>query len=336
MTKTIKILGCVALAYMMLTAASCKQKKNETSVSSEEIGTPVGPQFNADSAYAYCAAQCEFGPRTMNSDAHEKCCKWIAEKFTQMGCDVDLQKAPLTGYDGTMYNSTNIIAQHRPEATKRILLCAHWDSRQWADNDPDSANWRKPVMAANDGASGVAVMLEVARLLSLADTLDLGVDFVCFDAEDYGVPQWENNNQDDTWCLGSKYWANNYHFNNAKPEFGILLDMVGGQGAKFYKEAFSLKFASEVVWKVWNAAATVGYGSYFVNEQAGYVTDDHVYVNQTGLKTIDIISHYPNNPASSFGPTWHTTYDDMEHIDKNTLKAVGQTIIQVLFSSVDE
>ena len=196
MTKTIKLLGCVALAYMMLTAASCK-KKNEVIVTSNDIVTPVGPQFNPDSAYAYCAAQCEFGPRIMNSDAHEKCGKWIAEKFKQMGCDVELQKAALTGYDGTMYNATNIIARSNPDATRRILLCAHWDSRPWADNDPDSANWRKPVMAANDGASGVAVMLEVARLLSLNDSLNLGVDFVCFDAEDCGVPQWEDNSTED-------------------------------------------------------------------------------------------------------------------------------------------
>ena len=331
MKKTIKILSCVALAYLMLTAASCK-KKNEVVVVSDDIGTPVGPEFNADSAYAYCAAQCEFGPRTMNSDAHEKCCKWIAGKFTQMGCEVELQRAALTGYDGTMYNSTNIIARHRPDATRRILLCAHWDSRPWADNDRDEANWDEPVMAANDGASGVAVMLEVARLLSLSDSLDLGVDFVCFDAEDCGVPQWVSNSTEDTWCLGSKYWAAHYQPKGAKPQFGILLDMVGGQGARFYQEAYSLKYASDVVRKVWDAAEIVGYGSYFVREQAGYVTDDHVFVNQTGLKTIDIISHYPNCQESSFGPTWHTVNDDMEHIDINTLRAVGQTIIQVLFS----
>lgn len=331
MTKTIKILSCIALAYLMLTAASCK-KKNEVIVTSDEIGTRVGPAFNADSAYAYCAAQCEFGPRTMNSDAHEKCGKWIAEKFTQLGCEVELQKAALTGYDGTMLNSTNIIAQYHPDATKRILLCAHWDSRPWADNDPDSANWRKPVMAANDGASGVAVMLEVARLLSLTDSLDLGVDFVCFDAEDWGIPQWENRNDDQSWALGSQYWSQNYHFKSTKPMFGILLDMVGGQGASFYQESFSMKYASDIVRKVWDAAATVGYSSYFVREQSGYITDDHISVNQAGLKTIDVISHYPDCQASSFGPTWHTIYDDMQHLDINTLKAVGQTIIQVLFS----
>ena len=321
-------MGCVALAYMMLTAASCK-KKNDATISSEEIEAPVGPKFNADSAYAYCAAQCEFGPRTMNSDAHEKCGKWIAEQFTRMGCEVELQQGALTGYDGTMLNSTNIIARHHPNATRRILLCAHWDSRPWADNDPDEANWRKPIIAANDGASGVAVMLEVARLLSLTDSLDLGVDFVCFDAEDWGIPQWENRHDENSWALGAQYWARNYKFKGAKPQFGILLDMVGGQGAQFHQEAFSKSYAPAIVRKVWNAAESVGYGSYFKRQDSGGVTDDHIPVNQAGIPTIDIIPYYP---SGSFSPTWHTVNDDMAHIDINTLRAVGQTIIQVIFS----
>ncbi len=152
---------------------------------------PVGPAFNADSALAYCAEQCAFGPRTMNSEAHEKCGTWIAAKFRQMGCEVVKQQTSLKGYDGTMLKTTNIIASFRPQATTRILLCAHWDSRPWADNDPDSTNWHKPVMAANDGASGVAVMLEVARQLQADKKLNpaIGVDFVCFDAEDWGTPQ---------------------------------------------------------------------------------------------------------------------------------------------------
>lgn len=329
MTKTVKILSCIALAYMMLTAASCKQKKDET-ISSDEIGAPVGPKFNADSAYAYCAAQCEFGPRTMNSDAHEKCGKWIADKFTQMGCEVELQQGALKGYDGTMLNSTNIIARYQPNATRRILLCAHWDSRPWADNDPDEANWRKPIIAANDGASGVAVMLEVARLLSLTDSLNLGVDFVCFDAEDWGIPQWENRHDDSSWALGAQYWARNYKFKGAKPKFGILLDMVGGQGAQYHPEDYSMRYASDVVRMVWNAAEAVGYGSYFPRKNGGAVTDDHIPVNQAGIPTIDIIPYYPNG---SFSPTWHTVNDDMAHIDINTLRAVGQTIVQVIFSA---
>ncbi len=317
----------------------------------EPIVNLVGPTFNEDSAYAFCAAQCAFGPRTMNSEAHERCASWIAGQFEKYNCKLQIQKADLKGYDGTILKASNIIASYRPEATTRVLLCAHWDSRPWADNDPDSANHKKPVMAANDGASGVAVMLEVARLLCAldskadstqqeADSLrqeplnpQLGVDFVCFDAEDWGIPQWADvEDPGDTWALGAQYWAAN------KPEgyearYGILLDMVGGEGAQFYREGMSKQLAGAIVDKVWSAAATAGYGSFFPNSDGGYVTDDHVPVNNiAGIPTIDIIPFYRDCQASSFGPTWHTVYDDMSHIDKNTLKAVGQTIIQVLFS----
>ena len=243
------------------------------------------------------------------------------------------QKAVLKGYDGTSLNSTNIIASYRPDLSDRVLLCAHWDSRPWADNDPDEANWKTPVMAANDGASGVAVMLEIARLLS-KDTLQLGVDFICFDAEDWGVPQWNEDNFDsDSWALGAQYWSTNLHKKGYRARFGILLDMVGGQGAQFYKETMSVQYANHIVEKVWRAAQVVGYGSMFPSQQGTGVTDDHISVNtKAKIPTIDIIPYYPNCEQSSFGPTWHTVNDDMEHIDKNTLQAVGQTLIQVLFS----
>lgn len=294
---------------------------------------PIGPVFNADSAYSYCEAQCAFGPRTMNSEAHEACGKWIAEKFASFGMAVSTQKADLKGFDGTILKSTNIIASFKPELTNRILLCAHWDSRPWADNDPDEANHKKPVMAANDGASGVAVMLEVARLLP--DSLGIGVDFICFDAEDWGIPQWSDAEEDgNSWALGAQYWAANPHQQDYKANFGILLDMVGGQGATFYQEGMSVRYARHIVEKVWRAAQVVGFGSMFPMQTGGNITDDHIPVNQVAkIPTIDIIPHYPTCEQSTFGPTWHTVNDDMAHIDKNTLQAVGQTLIQVLFSS---
>jgi Zn-dependent M28 family amino/carboxypeptidase len=243
------------------------------------------------------------------------------------------QKATLRGYDGTALRSTNIIASYKPELTDRILLCAHWDSRPWADNDPDEKNWKTPVMAANDGASGVAVMLEIARLLQKADSLKTGVDFICFDAEDWGTPQWSEQESDgDTWALGAQHWAANPHREGYKARFGILLDMVGGEGARFYREQYSIEYANDVVNRVWKAADVVGYSSYFPLRDGGRITDDHVPVNQVaGIPCIDIIPYYPNCEASSFGPTWHTVNDNMQHIDRNTLKAVGQTIIQVLY-----
>ena len=295
-----------------------------------EKGEPVGPQFSADSAFLFCQQQCDFGPRTMNSEAHEQCGQWIVEKFQGYGMKVTEQRATLTGFDGTPLLSNNIIAQYQPEKEQRVLLCAHWDSRPWADNDPDEANHTKPVMAANDGASGVAVMLEIARLLQ-ADTcqLPVGVDFVCFDAEDWG-----SHDDNDSWALGAQYWAKNYHPSpNTKHRYGILLDMVGGQGARFYQEGYSKYYAKPVVKRVWRAAAVAGFSSYFPQEDGGGITDDHVPVNEVAqIPCIDIINYYPDCDESSFGPTWHTIHDDIEHLDRNTLKAVGQTLIQVLYT----
>ncbi len=295
-----------------------------------EKGEPVGPQFSADSAFLFCQQQCDFGPRTMNSEAHEQCGQWIVEKFQGYGMKVTEQRATLTGFDGTPLLSNNIIAQYQPEKEQRVLLCAHWDSRPWADNDPDEANHTKPVMAANDGASGVAVMLEIARLLQ-ADTcqLPVGVDFVCFDAEDWG-----SHDDNDSWALGAQHWSKNYHPSpNTKHRYGILLDMVGGQGARFYQEGYSKYYAKPVVKRVWRAAAVAGFSSYFPQEDGGGITDDHVPVNEVAkIPCIDIINYYPDCDESSFGPTWHTIHDDMEHLDRNTLKAVGQTLIQVLYT----
>lgn len=294
---------------------------------------PVGPAFSADSAYAFTQAQCDFGPRAMNTEGHDRCGSWIVNKFRQYGCVVTSLRADLKGYDGTVLKSQNIWARIHPERTERILLCAHWDSRPWADNDPDSANWHKPILAANDAASGVAVMLEIARLLQRDTTLRVGVDFVCFDAEDWGTPQWaESEGGDNSWALGAQCFAANLPY-GFHVRYGILLDMVGGEGARFYKEGMSMQFAPEIVKKVWRAARKAGYGNFFPRQEGGMVTDDHIPLNQTAhIPTIDIIPFYPDCAQSSFGPTWHTLNDNMEHISRNTLKAVGQTMIQVIYT----
>ena len=324
------------ISFLILLCVICSCSTTKKSQTTEQ--TVVSVEFNADSAYAFCAAQCDFGPRTMNSEAHERCAQWIQQQFEQYGYSVQLQKADLKGYDGTILKSTNIIASQKQTANSqkpeaRIFICAHWDSRPWADNDPDEANWRKPVMAANDGASGVAVMLELARLLQQNDSARMAVDFICFDAEDWGIPQWENDVDGDSWALGAQYWSASNLPQQGNYQFGILLDMVGGQGAKFYREIFSLKYAHNIVERVWQAANTAGYASIFPYLDGGQITDDHVPVNEkAGVPCIDIINHYPDCEQSSFGPTWHTVNDDMQHIDKNTLKAVGQTLIQLIYS----
>jgi len=336
-TITVISLACIAAIGFLLFHPSPTPLPEEEE--EEEKVAPVGPAFNADSAYAFTQAQCDFGPRPMNTPAHDQCEAWIVGQFKRLGCTVETQKADLKGYDGTVLHSTNIIARYRPEATTRILICAHWDSRPWADNDPDSTKHRTPILAANDAASGVAVMLELARLLNnpanakAMKNQQLGIDFVCFDAEDWGTPSWSDlPDTGDSWALGAQYWSSNIPQGYA-PRYGILLDMVGGQGARFYQEGMSKQYAPEIVKKVWKAARQAGYGSFFPKSDGGMITDDHIPVNQkAGIPCIDIVPYYPDCPESSFGPTWHTMDDNMQHIDKSTLKAVGQTLVQVLFT----
>lgn len=334
-TSNSSILYFSLIAILFPLLSSCGTNNKAAANEQEEVQL-IGPEFHADSALTYCAAQCEFGPRTMNSKAHSECESWISNKFVSLGLTVEHQRADLKGWDGTTLHSTNIIAHLNPELKERILICAHWDSRPWADNDPDSTNWRTPVMAANDGASGVGVMIELARILAADTAFTQGIDFVCFDAEDYGTPQWEEQtNSEDTWALGAQHWARTYAQNNDpnKPIYiyGILLDMVGGQASKFYQERFSLRYAQEIVQRMWSAANEAGYGSFFVNEAGGFITDDHDPVNKAGIPTIDIIPYFPDCEQSSFGPTWHTINDDMQHLDVNVLKAVGQSLVQMLY-----
>ena len=342
MKKTMKITVGVAVAMLAVVGLHYYKDAHKKVELVEEIdevekANPVGPVFNADSAYAFTKAQCDFGPRNMNSRGHDLCGEWIVNKFREYGCKVTTQRVNLTGYDGTTLRSCNIMASINPEATTRILLCAHWDSRPWADNDPDQSNWKKPIIAANDAASGIAVMLELARIINngkaeKALRPQLGVDFVCFDAEDWGTPQWADVPDDaDSWALGAQYWSKNLP-QGYEARYGILLDMVGGVGAQFFQEGISLQYAPEIVKKVWRSAREVGFGSYFPKRMGGMVTDDHVPVNRYAkIPTIDIIPFYPDCKQSGFGPTWHTLADNMENIDRNTLRAVGQTLVQVIY-----
>ncbi len=340
-TFGIAVRTVTGLVMLALVFAACSGNKKNQPVAESEVDEAalVGPAFSEDSAFIYCARQCAFGPRTMNSNAHDHCEDWIVRMFEQYGCVVERQKTKVEGWDGTMLRATNIIARSNPSAAERIIICAHWDSRPWADNDPDENNWHTPVMAANDGASGVAVMLELARCINAAaEKPAIGVDFVCFDAEDYGAPEWSGlNDTEDTWALGAQFFAANLPESPkgdgvTKYSCGILLDMVGGQGAHFYHEGLSRHYAGDVLDKVWQAASTAGYASLFVNQNGGSVLDDHKPLNEAGIPTVDIIAYYPDCRQSSFGPTWHTVSDDMEHIDRNTLKAVGQTLVQFLYS----
>ena len=325
------ILTAAAALLLAGSLIACNGQKNDAA---DETGTSAdtatGVEFSADSAMTYVQEQCSFGPRVPNSEAHRRCGDYIAAKFRSFGLDVTEQRATFTGWDGKRLDGRNIIAAYRPEEKERVIICAHWDSRPWADADPDSARHREPVMAANDGASGVAVLLETARKLAELKPA-VGVDFICFDAEDYGAPYWGTAPEDGSdWCLGSQYWSAHPHKAGYTARYGILLDMVGGRDARFCHEGFSLQYAQDIVAKVWSAAETAGAADYFLNASGGYAVDDHKPMNEVaGIPTIDIIPYVPSAP-SSFGATWHTTADTPDNIEPATLRAVGQTILQVL------
>ena len=315
------------------TAASPKTVQNTTEVAPSANAVSV-PVFNADSAYNFVAAQVAFGPRVPNSKGHKSCGDYLEEKLGSYGATVVSQNVDITAYNGDILKARNIIAQFQPEKTERILLCAHWDTRPWADSDPDPDKRYTPIDGANDGGSGVGVLLEIARQLSLNPT-ELGVDIILFDAEDYGrhADEWRDAVEgEETWALGSKHLAQNPHVKGYNARFGILLDIIGAPNSKFCLEGYSMHYARNIMAKVWNCANRLGYSGYFSMSEGEIITDDHLHVNRIlGIPCIDIIDCDVTSP-NGFGPYHHTVKDNMDWIDTSTLKAVGQTVLNVIYN----
>jgi len=293
----------------------------------------VSPDFSGDSAYIYVDRQVSFGPRVPNTTAHAACGDYLVKELKRFGAEVTEQKATLTAYNGTKLDARNIIGSYGVDKKNRVLLFAHWDSRPYSDHDPDPANHKKPLLGANDGASGVGVLLEVARVIQ-SQSPEIGVDIIFFDAEDYGVPTFVTDYKGDsneTWAMGSRYWAQNPHVVNYKAKFGILLDMVGAEGATFYKEPYSKEYAGNIVEKVWSTAGRLGFGKFFIGKDGSGVMDDHIPVNQIRrIPSIDIID-YRQDAENGFFHSWHTQKDDMSNISKETLRVVGQTVLEVIY-----
>ncbi len=321
--------------YALITSVISCNNNTTTTQKINEASTPPAiyvPAFNMDSAFNYVAAQVSFGPRVPNTKGHEACKNYMVSTLKQLGCTVTEQNFTVTAYDNKKLKSTNVIAAINPEVKiNRILLSAHWDTRPVADQDSQKQN--EPIDGANDAGSGVGVLLEIARVLQADTAFTLGIDIILWDSEDYGQPA--NSGfppMEDSYCLGSQYWAKNKPM-EYQPKFGINLDMVGASGATFYKDGVSLQYAYGVVEKVWKAAAAAGFGNVFVNQQTGAtMTDDHLYVNTlANIPCIDIIHHDASTP-SNFPISWHTHNDNINGIDKNSLKAVGQTLLQMLYA----
>lgn len=304
---------------------SCQQNKPAETETAAEVKLQ-SPDFNADSAYAFTKAQVDFGPRIPSTPAHTKTADYLVAKLKSFGGEVSVQQASAKTYDGKTHQLKNIIAAFYPEKKQRVLITAHWDARPFSDEDPNMGMRDKQFDAANDGASGVAVILEMARQIQLQQP-EVGIDFILWDIEDYGSANDETTHET-TWCLGSQYWAKNPTFQDGKPLYAINLDMVGGANAQFTQDAVSRQYAPNVVSKVWGIANEIGYGNYFINVTSGQLIDDHYWINQAGVPAIDII-HYSD--AAGFYSNWHTQLDNLNNIDRNTLKAVGQTVLETIY-----
>lgn len=304
--------------------------------------TDVRWPFSADSAYSYIAQQVAFGARVPDTEAHEACGDWLVSELQRHGAEVTEQRGSMSNYATVALPLRNIIAHIPGTMPTTILLCAHWDTRPWSDEEADYDNRFLPVPGANDGASGVGVLLEVARQLQALRTTNKidqlpSVDIIFFDGEDMGTPShYTGPQREDTWCLGSQLWAKEYMqtpiAQRTKYQYGILLDMVGDPSATFPREYFSVNYAGTYVEQIWRTAAKLGYGRYFVNQSAYPITDDHYYLNTlAGIPCVDIIDYKPNN-GTGFAEWWHTQQDDMRNINHQTLQAVGETVITTICS----
>lgn len=316
----------------MLLACCDRKPKTEggnSQTKSIDYAAVTIPDFNADSAYRFVAEQLAFGFRHPGTKGHEQCAAYLASMMRSWCDTVIVQQFSTTLWDGQKVEGKNIIASIAPDNPRRVLLAAHWDSRQWADHDLDTNNWRKPLPGANDGASGVGLLMEMARVMSSMPP-DIGVDFVFFDVEDQGIAEWAGRYEDNTWCKGSQYWAQNPHRMFYSAEYGILYDMVGTSEPRFTKEEISMNFASGLMKKMWECAAFLGYGNIFVDEMSNAILDDHLYVNQ--LLHVPMIDIVQNSRNCSFYQHWHTVNDNLDAVDKNTLKVVATVSLKVIYS----
>lgn len=314
---------CASLSMMALSLLACSggKQSGHSEQSSSVVSSPkaVG-LFSADSAYEHIRTQVALGPRHPGSEGHAQCADWIVSQLEAMGYKAEREHFSGLDYHATAVEGQNIIAQLNPEASKRILLMAHWDTRPVADEDGDHTQRKSPILGADDGASGVGILLELARVFK-AQEPQVGIDFIFFDLEDGG-----NSDNSPTFCLGSEHWAKSRVGKGYRADLGILLDMVGAKDAQFHYEGYSLEYAAHVLHPLWQKASDLGWGKYFRKSAGGAITDDHVpLIQHLGIPCVDIVNYSPKR-AKGFGDHWHTQADNLDIISTETLQAVGETV----------
>ena len=328
MNNVFKILSALVIASLIVSCQTEETPKKSKSTKSAKPTVEV-PAFSSDSAFVYVEEQVAFGPRVPNSDAQLACAKYLSDKLKSFDFEVIEQKGEVLAYNKKKLRMINIIGRYKPENPRRVLLFAHWDTRHITD--AGSEDKESPSDGANDGGSGNGVLLENARQVQLSG-LNIGLDIVFFDTEDYGPPSnVQVANRNEFWCLGSQYWGANMPMENYRSLYGIGLDMVGGKGAAFPRDGYSASTAGWVQKRIWDTANKIGYSEYFVYHKIGPLIDDYLYVNKaTGIPCVDIINS--DLKQGGFGDFWHTHNDNLSNIDKGALKAVGQTVMHVIYN----
>jgi glutaminyl-peptide cyclotransferase len=316
----------LVISIILFGVAACSNEPSR----SDELDTKGRevPDFQPDSAYQFIKQQVDMGPRHPKSKGHEQMRKWLGEQLRSYAGSrmVYEQKFQAEGYDGEELPLSNFVAAFNPNSSDRIMLCAHWDTRPRADMD--SVDQDQPILGADDGGSGVGVLLELARLFKEHEP-PVGVDLIFFDGEDYG-----REGHTEKYFLGSRYWVQHPPVPGYNPRVGILLDMVGAKDATFYKEQISLRYGRTWVHRVWDVAADIGYEAYFVPQTGAPISDDHMVINQNAdFPVIDIINHGGvKNNRVAFPAHWHTHGDNLSVIDRQTLNAVGSTLTELIYN----
>lgn len=324
------------LAAVVLLFISCgkdKDKPEQPTGGKAAVEVPV-PVFNPDSAYSYVAKQVGFGPRIPNTPAHLLAAEYFVKTLKRFGAAITIQEFQAENYQGKKLYLKNIIASFNPEKKKRILLAAHWDTRPFSDKDDEKPD--AEFQGANDGASGVAILLELARAISGNKEPEVGVDIILFDGEDWGEKEGEQdthplpNGLQEWWCLGSQHWSKTKHKNDYSAYYGILLDMVGAKNAQFHREGYSMEFAPTIVDKVWDHAQRLGYSHVFIRKTQAGVTDDHLFVNKLArIPMINIVHFEPG--VGYFGDFHHSQKDNLQLISKDMLGIVGTTVLNTIY-----
>jgi Zn-dependent M28 family amino/carboxypeptidase len=279
-------------------------------------GQPTGA-FDAEAALGYVRAQVEFGPRVPGSAGAARAGDWLVARMRERSDTVIVQRWTHRTATGAAVPMRNILARIRPERAERVLYVAHWDTRPIAENDQDPELRERPGDGANDGASGVGMLMALADALKRVPPSSVGVDILFVDGEDYGT-----FGPDVDVVIGARYFAANVPVANYRPTFGVVWDMIGDHDLRILKERHSLRAAPQVVERVWAKAAALGHARHFLTATGSQVMDDHVPLQALGWPVIDVIDlDYPYH---------HTSGDTVDKISVQSLRVIGEVALALV------